>query len=219
LIWSKPRLLSKLSYIGLVLLLVGIVLLAVGEVNLRNVNIVEVGRENDVWSYAINLTRGNWYGVDISASDDWGKPFGNGDFTKPMPVNVTITSPGNDTTRLQAFFYGLPSSSPYYKVGTPPTIVAVSYQNVDDVGLTADSLSAQIRFMPKQNGPYNVTVLKEGLWSTELPDYILFSEEVVSNREMYSLLTTGGGALCAVGGIAFIASLFKSRNTKSERSG
>jgi hypothetical protein len=212
-------LLGKLPYFGLILLLIGGICLAVGEINLKNMNIIEVSHEDTVWSYTVNLTRGITYGVDISASDDWGKPFGSGDFSNPMPVNVTIASPGGDLTSLQAFFYGLASTSPYYEVGTPPAIVAVSYQNVDSVGLEADSLSGYIRFMAKQNGLYNVTVLQEGLWSKEPPDYILFSEEVVPNKEFYSLLATSGGALCAVGGVTFIVSLFRSRNTKHKHAG
>jgi hypothetical protein len=196
----------------------GVVCLGVGEVNLRNVNTVKVGQEDTVWSYAVNLTRGSTYGVDISSSDDWGIPFGRGDFTEPRPVNVTITSPGGDNTSLQVFYYGMPSTSPYYHIGTPPTIVRVSYQNVDTVGLAVDFSSAQIRFTVKQNGPYNVTVLKEGLWSKEPPDYILFFEMVIPNKETYTPLATGGGVLSIGGGVTFIVSLFRSRRAKRRRS-
>ena len=213
--------LSKLSYIGLTLLLIGLVCIAIGEVNLRNVNIVQVGREDDVWSYAVNLTRGTTYGIDISASDSWGELWGNGSFTQAMPVNLTIESPSGDLTRLQAFFYSEAPTSSYYKVGTPPAIVAVNYQNVDSLGLTVDSLSGGIRFMAKLDGPYNVAILQNvgDWWRNAVPDYILFSKEVVPDGEFYSLLAACGGVLCAVGGVAFMVSLFRSGNTKHKHAG
>jgi len=205
---------SKLSIFGLILLLIGVICLAIGEISLRNENAVELGRMDSVWYYAANLTRGNTYGVDVSAGDGWSTPFGSGDFTRAMPVNVTITSPGGGVTSLQAFYWGEPSTSPYYRVGTPAAIVAVVYRNVDTVGLSVDSNSPHIRFMAKQDGLFNVTVLRDGLWSQEPPDYILFSEEVIPNREAYSLLAAVGGIVCAFGGVTCIISLFKSQNSK-----
>ena len=214
---GELRLPSKLSYLGLTLLLTGVVCLAVGEVNLRNVQTVQIGTQDSVWSYAYNLTNGRTYGVDIASSDDWGKPFGSGQFTKEQPVNVTITSPGGGLTTLQAFYYGLPSSSPYYKVGTPPTILYVTYQRVDDMGLTVDASSSQIRFTAKQSGSYNVSVLQQGLWSKEPPDYIMFYEEFAPNGETYTLLASGGGLLGTLGGVTFVVSLFRSRGVKRKR--
>jgi len=202
----------------LILLLVGVVCIAVGEASLRNVNTVVVGQEDTVWSYAVNLTRGSKYGVDISSSDDWGKPFGSSDFTEPMPVNVTITSPLGGITSLKVFYYGEPSTSPYYKVGSPASIVAVAYQNVDSVGLAVDDFAYLIRFTAKDNGPYNVTVLSEGHWSKEPPDYILFFEIVTPNKEVYTLLATGGGVISTVGGVTFVTSLLKNRSKKRRRS-
>jgi hypothetical protein len=205
---------NKLSVFGLILLLAGAVCLAVGEYRLGDVNAVPIEQQYSVWSLAVNLTqRTTWYGIDIQSSDDWGKPFGRGDFTKPMPVNVTIASPAGDVTRLQLFLYGERSTSPYYQLGAPPTIVEVKYQNVS-AGLAVDYSTPHIRFTPKQDGPYNVTVLKDGFWSAEPPDYILFLKEVTPDRETYSLLATGGGVVCTLGGIIFIVSLFKNRNGK-----
>jgi hypothetical protein len=204
---------SKLSIFGLILLLLGAIFLGVGEFNLRNVNSVEVEHEDTVWSHAANLTHGITYGVDISASDDWGKPFGKGDFTKAMPVNVTITSPRGDVTSLQVFYYGEASTSPFYQVGIPPAIVAVKYENVDSAGLLVDTSSYHMRFMARQDGPYNVTVLQEGLWSKEPPDYILFSKEVTPNSGIYYLLSAAGGVMCALGGVTYLVTLFRSRNS------
>lgn len=206
--------LGKLSYIGLILLLIGVVCLAVGEVNLGNVKLIQVGVQDTVWSYTLNLTAGRTYMVDIASSDDWGLPFGQGAFDSPQPVNVTMTSPGGDVTSLQAFYLGMPSTSPYYRVGTPPTIVDVRYQNVDDTALRVEIPSSEIRFMARQTGPYTVRVLQAGLWSKQPPDYITFYEEVAPNRETYSLLALGGGAVGTFGGATFVASLFRNRGTK-----
>lgn len=185
-----------------------------GEFNLANVDAVQIEQKESVWSNAVNLTHGNTYGIDIQGSDDWGKPFGRGDFTEPMPVNITITSPEGGITFLQAYFYGLPTSSPYYGSGTPPAIVDVKYQNVDSAGIAVDYSTAHIRFMAKQDGYYNATVHQEGMWSKEPPDYILFLKEVIPDREIYSLVATGGGVVCTFGGVIFIVSLFKNRNVK-----
>lgn len=206
--------LSKLSIFGFILLFAGAICLAVGEYKLADVNVVPVEQQDSVWSLAVNLTHGNAYGIDIQSSDDWGVPFGRGDFTEAMPVNVTIASPGGDTTRLQAFFYGLSTTSPYYHSGTPPVIIEVKYQNVDSVGLAVDYSSPHIRFMSKQDGPYNVTILQDGLWSKVPPDYILFLKEVTPDKETYSVLAAGGGVVCTLGGVILIASLFKGRNVK-----
>lgn len=195
-------------------MLLGVICLAIGEVNLRNVNAVKLEREDTVWFHAASLARGTTYGVDISPSQDWGRLFGNGFFTKAMPVNVTLTSPEGDTTSLQIFCYGEPSTSPYYQSGLGPAIVAVKYENVDSVGLTVDESSVNIRFTARQDGYYNVTVLEEGLWSKEPPDYILFSKEVIPNGETYSFLAAVGGVVCAFGGVTYIVSLFRSRNSR-----
>jgi len=207
---------SKLSYLGLTVLLIGLVCLAVGEVYLANVKTVPVGQEYSVWSSACNLTSGMAYGVDIESGLDWGVPFSNGAFTKEQPVNVTITSPQGGVTRLQAFFLGGPAAG-FYREGIPPTIVGVNYLNVDDAGLTVDYVSSQIRFTVRQSGPYTVSVLQDGLWSNKPPSYILFFKIVAPNSETYSLLASGGGVVGTVGGITFILSLFRSRNTKRRR--
>jgi hypothetical protein len=206
-------LLNKFSSFGLILVFVGVICLVVGTYNLSNVNVVQVERVESVWSGAVDLTHGNTYGIDIQGSEDWGKPFANGDFTEAMPVNITITSPQGGTTYLEAYFYGLNPDSPYLTVS--PIIVDVKYQNqTDRAGLAIDYSTPHIRFMAKQDGYYNATVQKKGMWSTEPPDYITFLEEVTPNRETYSLVAMAGGVFCAVGGTVFIVGLFKNHNVK-----
>jgi hypothetical protein len=68
--------------------------------------------------------------------------------------------------------------------------------------------------MVKQNGLYNITVLKESFARDLAPDYILFYEEVAPNKETYSLLATSGGAVCTLGGVIFVVGLFRSRNAR-----
>jgi hypothetical protein len=205
---------TKLSSLGLILLLVGAICLGIGVFNLRNVSAVLLEREDSVWFHAANLTRGVTYVVDIQSSDDWGKPWASGDFTKAMPVNVTITSPGGGVTSLQVFYYSEPPTSPYYEVGIPPAMVAVNYGNFDSVGLTADTSAVNIRFMARQDGLYNVSVLQASLWSQVAPDYILFSKEVSPNGATYSILATVGGVMCAVGGVTYLVSLFGTRGSR-----
>ena len=183
--------LNKFSSFGLILLLVGAICLVVGELNLSNVNAVQVERMESVWSSTVNLTHGNTYGIDIQGSEDWGNFFANSTFTQPMPVNITIMSPEGDTTHLQAYFYGLNPDSPYLTVS--PVIVDVKYQNADKAALAIDYSTPHIRFMAKQDGYYNATVQKKGMWSTEPPDYITFLEEVTPNSETYSLVAMAGG--------------------------
>jgi hypothetical protein len=205
---------GKLTYIGLILLLIGVVFLAIAETNLGNVKLVEVGLQDTVWYYATNLTSGRTYRIDIVSSDDWGKPFGDSTFTKAMPVNVTITSPTGGVTALQAYYLGLETTNPLYKLGTPPAIVDVVYQNVDDAAMRVEFPSSEIRFIAKQTGLYNVSVLQAGLWSKDPPDRIIYYEEVAPNRNAYSILAFGGGILGTVGGATSVASLFRNRGSK-----
>lgn len=205
---------GKLTYVGLILLLIGVVFIVVGEVNLGNVKSVQVGLQDTAWYYAQNLTSGRTYRIDIVSSDDWGVPFGSGDFTTAEPVNVTITSPTGDITALQAFYLGLETSNPLYKLGTPPAVVDVVYQNVDDAAMRVEIPSTEIRFVARETGLYNVSVVQASLWSKQPPDEIIYYEEVAPNRDVYSILALGGGVLGTVGGATSVASLFSNRGPK-----
>ena len=199
-----------LAYFGLALMLIGVISLAVGEINLRNTQTSKIGQEYSVWSYACNLAERSSYGVDIQATDDWTLPFGRGDFRAPQPVNVTITSPDGDVTRLRVYYYSEPSTSPFYEIGIPAYIVGVSYLNVDVNGLTVDS-SEQIRFTAKQSGYYNISVIPESVWSSDAPDYILVFEIAVPNRATYAFLATVGGVAATVGGVALVVGIVRGK--------
>lgn len=208
----------KLAYVGLLLLLVGIACIVYGEVGLSNVKRVEVATSNDlVWNSTCNLASGKTYIVYIESNDDWGKAFKDGQITDPQPVNVTITSPDASVTRLQAFYYGLSTDNPMYQEGTPPAIVEVRYSNVDDNNLRVDASSGEIRFTVKQDGNYTVSVLKEGLWSVQPPNFFTFYEEVSENRNLYSLMAFAGGGAGTVGGVTFVVSVFRKDGTKRKK--
>jgi hypothetical protein len=198
------------------MLLIGVVCLAVGAVNLANVKTVQAGIQYSVWSYTCNLTGGNTYGVNIESGDNWSAPWSSGAWDTAHPVNVTITSPNGDVTALQAFYYG-EATSGLYKQGTPASIVTVQYMNVDYASLTVDYLASEIRFTVKQSGLFTVTVLQDGLWSTQPPSYILFFQLVAPNSETYSLLESLGGVVATVGGITFIVGLFRGRDQKHRK--
>jgi hypothetical protein len=199
------------------LLLIGVVCLVIGEVYLANTKQVQVGLQYSEWSYACNLTAGETYRVYISG-DTWGEAFSQAGFTSAQPLNVTISSPEGGVTSLQAFYWG-EAATGEYRSGTPPTIVGVTYQSVDDTGLSVVS-SSDIVFMAKQNGLYNVSVPKNGgLFYTnkQPPDYIAFYHYVTPNRENYSLLAAGGGAVCTIGGVTIIVDRLRGRRVKRRR--
>jgi len=216
---EKPQLMRKLSYFALIVLLLGIICIIVGAVNLANVKSVEVAdnkNQPSEWYFAANLTRGNSYWVYIEANAVWGEPFNNGAFTTPQPVDVTITSPGGGITSLQAYFYGLSTSNPDYREGTPPAIVEVTYENVDSSSLSVIGTSGTISFSVEESGIYTVRVLNED-WISTPPDFFVFYKDVSSNSGTYTLLASAGGVLSVFGGITFVMSIFRKEQVKHKR--
>jgi hypothetical protein len=216
---GELQLTSKLRFLALIVIVIGVIWLVIGEVNLANTTQTEVGtRQYDVWSAAVNLTSGSTYRVDISGNN-WGAAFASGGFTTAQPLNVTITSPGGGISTLQAFYWGEPSSG-MSRGGTPPTIITVTFLSVDDAGLSAGSSLSEIVFTARQTGLYNVSIPQKGglFYTSKQPaDYIDFYEYVTPNRETYSLITAGGGGAAALGGVAFIVSLFRRQSVKRKR--
>lgn len=209
---------SKLQSLALIVILIGVICLVIGEVNLANSKEIQVDLQYSVWSAACNLTDGNTYRVDISGNN-WGSGFAASNFANPQPLNVTITSPRGSVTSLQAFYWGEPSSG-MSKEGTPPTMISVTYENVDGSGLSVDPTSPKIVFTALQTGLYNVSFPQNGglfYTSKEPADYIAFYEYVISNKETYSLLAAGGGGLTALGGITLVVSLFRRQPVKRKR--
>jgi len=209
---------SKLQSLALIVILIGVICLVIGEANLANSNQTQVNLQYSAWSDACNLTNGNTYRIDISGNN-WGSGFAASNFANPQPLNVTITSPGGGVTTLQAFYWG-EAASGMSKEGTPPTMISVTYLNIDDSGLTVDPTSPKIVITAKQTGLYNVSVPQKGglfYTSKEPPDFIAFYEYVIPSRETYSLLAAGGGGIAALGGITFVVSLFRKSPAKRKR--
>jgi len=203
----------KLSYFGLIVMLLGIVCVVVAEANLQNVKSIDVGDNKSpgsTWYYACNLTSGNTYWVYIESNAAWGEAFQSGAVNdSAQPVDVTITSPGGGVTSLQAFFYSISSSSPEYREGTPPAIVEVTYENVDSSSLSVNMNSPSILFSVEKSGTYNVSVLNEGWIINAPPDFFVFYEEVSPNGGTYTLLASGGGVLGIIGGVTVVVSIFR----------
>lgn len=204
------------------MLVIGVVCLIVGGVNLANAKLFEYARspaelDNSQWYYSFNLTTGKTYRLRVDASQKWGELWGQGTFDIAMPANITITSPTGGVTRLQAFYFGFPSGSQYYRVGTPPTVIEVRYQEVDDNSLIIDRPSMPIRFAVRQNGFYVFRVLEEGFWSTDPPKGFVILEEVVPDREAYSVLVAGGGVVGVVGGVVFAVGTFGRKGVRHRK--
>lgn len=207
----------KLAYFGLSLFLIGIICLIVGGVNLRNVTLTEVNTSSETWEVVGSLVGGRTYQLYIESGDAWGEPFAHGDFEDAQPINVTVYSPNGGLTKLQAFFYGLPTTSPYYREGTPPAMVDVVYQLVDNSSLQVDAPSSRIRFTAKKDGNYTVRVLEEGLWVKAPPNYMIFYEEVVLGKDLYTLLVLFGGLLSIGGGVISIWSALGKKHVKRRK--
>jgi hypothetical protein len=204
--------------LALIVILIGVIFLVIGEVNLANSYQTQVNLQYSAWSDVCNLTNGNTYQIDISGND-WGSGFAASNFANPQPLNVTITSPGGGVTSLQAFYWGEAASGDY-RGGTPPTMISVTYLNVDDSGLTVDPTSPKIVITAKQTGLYNVSVPQNGglfYTSKQPPDFIAFYVYVIPSKETYSLLTASGGGIAALGGVTFIVSLFRKQPVKRKR--
>lgn len=205
-------------YLWLSLFLIGVTFLFVCEAFLRNVEQVKIAGTEASWELQGNLTSGKTYMLFIVSAEEWGKLFNDGTFTEPQPVNITITSPeGGGVTIFQAFFFGLPSTSSLYQEGTPPAIVNVTYQIVDDSSLQVTASSAEIRFTVKRDGLYVVRVLQQLLAARDPPLEMLFYEEVFLNKDVYIFLVLSGGLLCIVGGVMSIWSIFGKGRVKRRR--
>ena len=210
---------GRLTYFGLALLLVGLVCVVFGAINLSNVSpkAVSPGESVGVWNITRNLENGRTYRLEIESGDGWGTPFAKGDFTEQQPVNVTITSPTGGNTSLQAWFLGLETSSPYYQEGEGPTVVEVTYQNVDETGVRVETSSTRIRFTARLSGEYVAYVHQEGLWSDVPPLTMAFYEDFVENREAYVVVASAGGIAGTGGGVIFLVNAFKRETAKHKK--
>jgi hypothetical protein len=151
------------------------------------------------WNLAANLTEKKTYRLIIESAEEWGELFSQGLFDEPQPVNLTITSPNNNVTKIRTKFYGLPPTNPLYKEGQPPTIVDVYYDTIDGSSLEIIPSTSEIQFTVKKGGNYTVQILQEGLAAREPPDEMCFAERVFESENVYRFSTLSGGSLCVIG--------------------
>jgi hypothetical protein len=212
---GEHQLTSKLSYVALVIIVIGAACLVFAEVKLSDVSVTQLARSDEsVWYWTFNLTRGKTYRIDILASSQWGRDYYAGGYVDAQPVNVTITSMTGGITSLQAFFYSITPDNPYYPEGTPPTIIDVKWQNVDDTNIRAITSAMKITITLKESGPYTVRVLEQISWSEGPPNYFALIEVFTPDSDTYSLMAFGGGIAAMAGGVTYVASVFRKRRMK-----
>jgi hypothetical protein len=171
---------------------------------LKNIKLEPVARTEGSWEVAGHLSKDTTYVLRIESGDEWDKVFTKGDINVPQPVNVTIVSPDGGLTKLQAFFFGSPSTSPFVPQA-PTAIVEVKYIFVNSGSLKVEEESTLIRFTVKQGGTYKARVIEEELkWATGPPLEMIFFEEFAENRDFYMFIRSVGGVLCSVGVIVSI---------------
>jgi hypothetical protein len=215
---GRRKLRRNLLYSGLVLFLIGLVFVVLGFSVFGTTSLVPVSQSYDQWEVVGNLANGKTYEVYIESNENWSQPFTKGDFTEPMPINVTIVSPGGGLTILQAFIFSFAPTSPMYKEGTPPAVDHVVYQHIDNSSLSVDtSISSKIRFSVKEAGNYTSRVVEQGLWSPTPPSYMIFYEEIIATRQAYTMTVSSGGLLSVIGVVTLLWSAFGKERTKRKR--
>lgn len=192
----------------------GLVTIVVGDMGLKNIKLEVVARSENSWEVTGCLFKGTTYVLRIESGDEWDKMFTKGGLSVPQPVNVTIVSPEGSLTKLQAFFFGIPSTSPYVPQA-PTTIVEVKYVFIDSDSLKVEEESTLIRFTVKKEGTYTARVIEEELkWATGPPLEMIFFKEFVENGDFYMFIRLVGGVISSAG---FVVSIFGTATTKKSR--
>jgi hypothetical protein len=147
----------------------------------------------------MNLEEKSTYILDILSSEAWRDDYTAGAYDTPQPVEIIITSPSGNETRLLAFFYARLSSSPYYK-STFPSFIEVEYVKVDSQSLEVDEYYPQVRFTVKHGGNYQAHIVEQTLnWTTGPPKEIQLYKEVVENQKAQAFFLQSGGILSFTG--------------------
>lgn len=190
---------KALFYAGLAILSIGLAFFVVSSI--KNVESKPLVEERAKWEITANLTKGSTYVFDIWSSETWRNDFSDGGYETEQPVDVVIVSPSGNKTELQAFFFGVLSSSPAYK-GTRPALVYVEYLTVDSDSLDVDKSHRTVRFLAKQKGNYTARVVEKTLnWTAGPPEKLIFYQEVVPDQTYYTILLQGGGVVFLATGI------------------
>jgi hypothetical protein len=189
------------------LLLLGGICLAVGYVFFSGARFRSLGRSpTGLWEFTANLTARKSYRLIIYAPAEWNIPWAEVPDRDQMPVNMTITSPNGDVTKLEADFWGFAPQGNYRNGATD--IVGIKYFNVSSALDVALNL-ASIRFGVTISGLYTVRFLKEGVLVTYGdPGSMEFFEEVHLTIEAYNASVVSGGMLCLIGCVVSLWGVF-----------
>jgi hypothetical protein len=191
--------------------LTGLVVILIGDMGLNNIKLEAIARSENSWEVTGYLFNDKTYVLRIESGDEWDKMFTKGKFDVPQPVNVTIVSPSGNLTKLQAFFFGVPSTSPYVPQA-PTTVVEVEYFFIDSNSLKVEEESTLIRFTVKKEGTYTARVIEEELnWARGPPLEMIFFKEFVENGDFYMFIRLFG---FVIGMVGFSISIWGAATTK-----
>lgn len=197
-------------YTGIVFLLIGLAFLIVSSY-LQDIKQVLVNSTSDGWEISANLEEGKTYVLDIVSSNKWRTDYTGADVDVEQPVDMVITSPDGNETKLQAFLYAQLPSSAYYQ-STLPVVVYVEYASVDSYSLQVDEHYPRVRFTTKQGGNYTAHIIEQTLnWTSGPPEKITVYIEVLEDQNSRGLFIQGGGIL-SISGVA--VSVYGIRTTK-----
>lgn len=204
---------KKIFYGGIVFLLIGLVFLAISSY-LQNFNLVLAKKISNSLELSATLEEKHTYVLDILSSEVWRDDYTAGLYEAAQPVEIVITSPNGNETRLLAFFLArLPSSSSYKS--TLPTLVRVEYLSVDMQSLVVDKYYPRVRITIRQGGDYQFRIIEQTLnWTSGPPKEIQLYKEVVERQGSQAFLIQTGGILSMVG---LVVSIYGVRTTKKLR--
>ncbi|MEM3731306.1 MAG: hypothetical protein QW667_03620 [Candidatus Bathyarchaeia archaeon] len=198
---------------GIIFLLVGLAFLLVSSY-LQNFNLVLVEKVSNSLGMSAILEEKKTYVLDIISSEAWRDDYTAGWYEEAQPVEIVITSPNGNRTRLLAYFLArLPTSSAYKS--TLPTLVGVEYLSVDFHSLDVDKYYPRVRITIKQGGYYQFNIVEQTLnWTSGPPREIQLYREVVEIQESQALFLQCGSVLSIVG---FATSVYGARAAKKLR--
>jgi hypothetical protein len=210
---GRLHLRKAIFYGGIIFLIIGFAFL-VGSSYLQNFNLVLVKKTSNSLEISAILEEKKTYVLDIISSEVWRDDYTAGWYETAQPVEIMITSPNGNKTKLLAYFLArLPSSSVYKS--TLPTLVRVEYLSVDIQSLDVDKYYPRVRITTKQGGYYQFHIIEQTLnWTSGPPREIQIYKEVVEIQESQALFLQCGGVLSIVG---FLISIYGARATKKLR--